>query len=93
MLLNYLSIALNPSTTTRSPLHTCNHHYLILFSKDVIESSEKFNFLRDCVSKVPELDKSKKDGGGSHGAKRKHKEKEKKVAAENEESKSAQGKR
>lgn len=47
-----------------------------LYRKEVIESNEKFNFLKDAVVKIPELDKSKKEsaaGGtaGTTGAKRK----------------------
>lgn len=46
----------------------------------MIENNEKFAFLRESVSKVPELDQSKKENY-SAGAKRKIKEKEKKGTA------------
>ena len=65
------------------------------YSKEIIESNEKFAFLKDSVSKIPDIDKSKKEsliaaplsGFGSKtddkltGVKRKQKEKEKKVGA------------
>ncbi len=65
----------------RSLLHICKscfNKFYILYRKEIIESNEKFAFLKDAVSKVAVLDKSKKDGAPGTGAKRKQKEKEKK---------------
>jgi hypothetical protein len=55
------------------------------YRKDIIEKYDRFAFLKDCVAKVPELDKNKKEPPSTN--KRKQKEKEKGVDKEKEKEK------